>query len=82
MYRLLESGFVVSVSPAVITSKGEHVLRIQIQMRSINLIESPQEILCRAVDVVASRIVRKVLLQRRLRQLRSEEVDFVEEKDD
>ena len=51
-------------------------------MCPIHLIKSPQQILGRSVDIVAARIIGEVIPKRRLPQLGSEEIDFVEEKDD
>ncbi len=51
-------------------------------MCPVHLIEPPQEILRRSVDVVTARVVRKVIAQGRLRKFRSEEIDFVQEQDD
>ena len=49
-----------------------NLLRIKVQVRTINLIESPQQILRRSIDIVAARVVREVVAERRLREFRSE----------
>lgn len=59
-----------------------HLLRIQIEVCPIHLVESPQEVLRRPVDVVTTRVVREVIAQGRFRKFRSEEIDFVQEQDD
>jgi len=51
-------------------------------VRPIDLVEPPQQILCRAIDVVAARVVRKIVDQGRLAQFLAEEIDLVQEQDD
>ena len=51
-------------------------------MGSVDLIESPKQILCCFVNIVASRIIREVAIQWRSQKLLFENVDLVEEKDD
>ena len=51
-------------------------------MCPIHLIESPQQVLRSAVDIVPARVVWKVVAKWRSRQLRFEQVDLVEEQDD
>jgi hypothetical protein len=58
------------------------LLRVEVEMRTIDLIESPEQVFRGAVDIVAARGVRKVVAQWRSRELRFEEVDLVEEQDD
>ncbi len=49
-------------------------------MRSINLIESPEQVFRSSTDVVASCVVLEVLSKRRPPQLLLEEVNFIQEK--
>ena len=51
-------------------------------MCAIDLVESPEQILCRTVDVVTARVVRKVIAERRPRKFRLEQIDLIEEKND
>jgi len=51
-------------------------------MRAVDLIESPQEVLRGAINVVASRVIREVVREWRFGQFGSEEIDFVQEEDD
>ena len=60
----------------------KNLLRVEIQMCPIHLIESPQEILGSTINVVATRIIREVVAQWRSGQLLFEKVDLVEEEDD
>jgi len=60
----------------------KHLLRVEIEMCAIDLVESPEQVFGCAVDVVTARVVREVVHQRRLAQLLSEQVDFVEKQDD
>jgi hypothetical protein len=39
----------------------KHLLRIQVQMRPVHLVEAPEEILCSSVDIVSSRIIWEVV---------------------
>ena len=40
-----------------------NILRVEIQMSSVNLVESPQQVLGSFVDIVASRVVREIVPQ-------------------
>ena len=51
-------------------------------MCAVHLVEAPEEVFGSTVDVFTTRVIREVLYQRRLLQFLSEEVNFVEEKDD
>ncbi len=51
-------------------------------MRSIDLVESPKQVLRSTIDVVTARVVWEVVAQRRLCKLCAEEIDFVQEQDD
>ena len=51
-------------------------------MSPINLIESPQQILRRSVNIISSRVIREVVAQRRAAKLLLEKIDLVEEEDD
>jgi hypothetical protein len=50
-------------------------------MRTIDLVEAPEQVLRRAVDVVAARVVGEVITQWGAAELLPEEIDFVEEED-
>jgi hypothetical protein len=41
------------------------ILRIQVEMCAIDLVESPEQVLGGAVDIVAARVVGEVVAQRR-----------------
>ena len=43
---------------------GQNLLRVEIQVRSIYLVEPPQKIFGSAIDVVATGVIRKVGAQR------------------
>lgn len=51
-------------------------------MRPIDLIESPQQILRRSVNIISSRVIREVVSQRRAAKLLLKKIDLVEEEDD
>jgi hypothetical protein len=51
-------------------------------MCSIDLVESPEQVLGSAVDIVAARVVGEVVAQWGSRKLRFKEIDLVEEQDD
>lgn len=59
-----------------------HLLWIEIEVRSIDLVKPPEQILGRAIHVITARIVGEVIAQRRTRKLLAEQVDFVQEQDD
>lgn len=59
----------------------ERLLRIQVEVRPIDLVETPQQIFRRAIDIVAARIIRKIISQRRPAQFLFEQVNFVEKED-
>ena len=52
--------------------EGGDLLRIEVQMCSVHLVESPEEVLGCTVDVVAVGIVGEVIVQWRSRELLSE----------
>lgn len=58
-----------------------NLLRIQIKMCSVDLIESPKKVLGSTIDVGATTVVREVVLQRRFGKLFLEQINFVEEED-
>ena len=58
------------------------LLGIEIEVCSIHLVESPKKVLCRAIYIVAARVVREVVAQRRLGELGPEQVDLIQEQDD
>jgi hypothetical protein len=62
--------------------KKKNSLGIKIEISAIDLIEAPEQILGRAVDVVAAGVVGKVVVERGARELELEEIDLVEEEDD
>ena len=51
-------------------------------MGPVDLVESPEQILCGTIHVVAARVVGEVVGERRLAQLLPKQIDLVEEKDD
>lgn len=51
-------------------------------MCAVDLVEAPEQVLGRAVDVVAAGVVWEVLVERGAAELLTEEVDLVEEEDD
>jgi hypothetical protein len=61
-----------------LTNKEDRVLlRIEVQVCSIDLIESPQQVLCCSIDIVSARIIREVVSQWRSSELLLEQIDFV-----
>jgi len=58
------------------------LLRVEIKMCSVHLVEPPQEIFGRSVDIVTSGIVWKVIPKRRPTELLLEQIDLVQEEDD
>ena len=40
------------------------LLRVEVQVCAVDLVESPEQVLCSAVDVVSARIVWKVVCER------------------
>jgi hypothetical protein len=57
------------------------ILRIEVQVGPINLVESPQEIFGRPVDIVSAGIVGKVVGKWAPGQLHLEQIDLVQEED-
>jgi len=51
-------------------------------MCTVDLVESPQEVFCSSIHIIASRVVGKVIDQRRFAELLSEQINLVEEEDD
>ena len=51
-------------------------------MGPVNLVESPQQILRRSINIISTRVVREVVAQRRAAKLLLEKIDLVEEEDD
>lgn len=58
------------------------LLRVKIKLSPVHLVEPPQQIFGRSVDVVATRVVGEVIPQRRSTELLFEEIDLVEEQND
>lgn len=58
-------------------TKGSCVLGIQVQVCTVDLIESPQQVLGSAIYVVATGIIWKVVAEGRSRQLGLEQIDLV-----
>lgn len=70
--------------PAMLGGLGggmERLLRIKVEVGPIDLIETPQQIFRRSIDIIASRVVGKIIPQRRSTQFLFEEIHFVEEED-
>ncbi len=57
-------------------------LRVEIKIRSVYLVESPQQVFRSSVHVVAAGVVWKVIAERGSCELDFEQIDFVEEQDD
>lgn len=51
-------------------------------MCSIHLIESPEEVFRRPINIVAAGVVREILAQRRSPEFLPKQVDFIQEQDD
>ena len=62
--------------------RGLRYVGHQVQVCSVELLEPPEDILHRLVDIGASDIVREVLLHRRVRKLLDKDVDLVQTEDD
>jgi hypothetical protein len=60
----------------------DDLLRIEIEVSPINLVESPEKIFCSTVNIIAARIIREVIAQRGSAKLRFKQVDFVQEEND
>lgn len=58
--------------------EGSHLLWVKIQMSPIDLVESPQQVFRRSIDIVPSRVVGEVIAQWTSLQLSLEEIDLVE----
>lgn len=58
------------------------LLRVQVEVGSVDLVEPPEEIFGGAVDIVASRIIREIVAQRRSAEFLAEQIDLVEEQND
>ncbi len=54
-------------------------LWVEVELCSVHLVESPEQILGCPVDIVATRVIREVVSQWRPTQLLFEEIDLVEE---
>jgi hypothetical protein len=44
-----------------LSRSGRHILGVQVQMGSVDLVESPEEVLGGLVDVVATRVIGEVV---------------------
>lgn len=71
-----------SVSSPRLPREIEHLLWVEVQVGTIDLVETPENVLDGSLRVVAAGIVGKIMAERRAREFLSEEIDFVEEKDD
>lgn len=58
------------------------LLRIQVQMCSVDLIEAPEQVLCSLVDIISTRIIGEIVAQGRSGQLLLENIDLIEEQND
>ncbi len=65
----------------VCNGNNENLLWEEWQVRTINLVEPPEQILGSAVDVVSARVVWKVVGERRTTELLLEKIDLVQEQD-
>ena len=61
--------------------QSRHLLRIQIQMRPVDLIKSPQQILRGAIDVIATTVVGEITSQWTSFELPFEQIDLIQEQD-
>lgn len=66
----------------VIPATTLHLLWIEVEMCSVDLVEPPEKVLRRPVDVVSTRVVGEVVDQGRSAELLLEQIDLVEEEDD
>lgn len=58
------------------------LLRVEIKMCSVHLVEPPQEIFGRSVDIVTSGIVWEIICKRRPTELLLEQIHLIQEEDD
>lgn len=61
--------------------RGSFLLRVQVQVCSVDLVEPPQQVLGGAIDIIPTRVIWKVIAKWRSRKLRFEQIDLVEEQD-
>ena len=58
------------------------VLRVEVEICTVDLIESPEQVLGRSVHIIATRVIGEIVAERRSRKLELEEIDLVQEQDD
>lgn len=58
------------------------LLRVEIEIRSVDLVESPQQVFRSSVHVVAARVVWKIIAERGSCELDLEQIHLVKEQDD
>lgn len=64
------------------TTSTLNLLRVEIQLGSVHLIEPPEKVFCGSVDIVATRIIWKIISQRRPAKFLLEQIDLVQEQND
>lgn len=72
----------VSIEQSLPPHRLDRLLRIEIEVSTIDLVEAPQQILGSSICVIASRVVGEVFRERRLAQLLPKKIDLVEEQND
>jgi hypothetical protein len=65
-----------------IIQRRDFSLWVKIELSAIDLIETPQQVLGRLVDITTSGIVREVIAEWRPRQFVFEQIHFVQEQND
>ena len=48
----------------VLYTKEEILLRVEVEMCSVDLVESPEEVFRSSVDIIATRVIREVVAER------------------
>lgn len=64
------------------TKTCRYILRIQVEVGPVDLIESPQKVLGGTVDIVSTRVIGEVVGQRTSCKFDFEQIHLVEEEDD
>lgn len=58
------------------------LLRIEVEICTVDLIESPEQVFGRSIHIIATRVVGEVVAERRSCELELEEIDLVQEQND